>query len=212
LSDATRDDSLGPDATWALPVYRRLSPGGIRYASSGVISGGRAAGTSGVPRVGWGPDSGEPRSRPDQDAGRSLTDMPSPYWMSIPYGMPGQAGMPEQDDGSGQYEAPEGESSWPADQAGADWSVPEPEPEPEPGWFGRRHPDLWVFGGGALVAAAAMVAAFAAASGATATGYAQTSQTTTTHAPAQPTSSTREGAAPAMGSACLSPASTGAGR
>jgi hypothetical protein len=207
LRDATRDDSLGPDAPRALPVYRRLSPGGIRYASSGVISGGRATGTSGVPRAGWEPDSGEPTSRPDQDVAQSLTDMPTGQ-----YGMPGRYEMPGQDDWSGQHNVPGGESSWPDDQDGADWSVPEPEPEPEPGWFGRRHPDLWVFGGGALVAAAAMVAAFAAASGATATGYAQTSQTTTTHTPAQPTSSTREGAAPAMGSACVSPASAGTGR
>jgi hypothetical protein len=83
----------------------------------------------------------------------------------------------------------------PDDSLGPDaeavWSLPEPEPEqeqeqeqePEPGWFGRRHPDLWVFGGGAIVAAAAMVVAFAAASGAAATGYSQTPRAVTTQAP-----------------------------
>jgi hypothetical protein len=205
MADATRDDSLGPDATRERAVYRRLSPGGIRYASSGVISGGQPAGTSGVPRAGWGPDRSGSTSRADEDVAKRQTDMPTGR-----YGTPSQYGMPGRYETSIQYEMP--------GQAGADWSVPVPEsvpePEPERGWFGRRHPDLWVFGGGALVAAAAMVAAFAAASGATATGYAQTSQTSTARAPAPapPAPSMREGATPAMGSACLSPASTGTGR
>jgi hypothetical protein len=99
------------------------------------------------------------------------------------------------------------------DRGEADWSVP----GPQRGWFGRRHPDLLVFGGGVIAAAAAMIVAFAAASGATATGYTQTSQGTATHAPAagSPAAGSpaaRAGAAPAAGAGCVSVAPSAASR
>jgi hypothetical protein len=197
MGDATRDDSLGRDATRALPMYRRPSPDGIRYASSGVVRARRsAAGTTGGGGVPYGMEA-DGRSE-----GSSGGQVPSGS-----RGMSGQHGMPD------PPEAPDDESSWPNDRSGEAWSPPGPEPGPGPelGWFGQRHPDLWVFGGSAIVAAAAMITAFAAASGATAMGYSQTPQGTATHAPVRVTPVARAGPAPAFGPACISPASPGAG-
>lgn len=67
----------------------------------------------------------------------------------------------------------------PDDHGAADW----PAVGPPAGWFGRLHPNLWVVGGSAVAAAAAMVAAFAAASGAIATGYSPVPRPTAAHAP-----------------------------
>ena len=253
MGDATRDDSLGRDATRALPVYRRPSPDGIRYASSGVIrarsaTAGAASGRgvpydteaygrsedssggqvpsrsqvpsgSGVPRADWGmpgragmhgqqeltDEAGTPTGEYGMPTGEY--DMPTgEYGARRQDSMPGRHGVPA------QHEAPVDGSSWPDDRSGEARSSPEPGPEPERGWFGKRHPDLWVFGGSAIVAAAAMVTAFAAASGATAMGYSQTPQGTATHAPVRATPVARAGTAPAFGPACISATSPSAGR
>jgi hypothetical protein len=219
MGDATRDDSLGRDATRALPVHRRPSPDGIRYASSGVVRARRT--TAGATSGGGVPYGTEAYGRSeDSSAGQvpSRGQVPSGSRVArADWGMPGQHGMP------GQRAAPVDGSRWPGDRSGAAWPSPEPGPgpgpgpEPEPGtepgrgWFGQRHPDLWVFGGSAIVAAAAMVTAFAAASGATAMGYSQGAQGTATHAPVRGNPVTRAGPAPAFGPACISPASPGAG-
>jgi hypothetical protein len=250
MGDATRDDSLGRDATRALPVYRRPSPGGIRYASSGVVrarrtaagatsgggapygteaydrsedsSGGQAPsrsqvpGGGRVPRADWGrPGQAGPHGQQElaDEAGMPTGEYGTPtgeYGTPRQDRVPGQDSVPGQHGMPGQHEAPDG-SSWPDDRSGAAWSSPELGPEPQRGWFGKRHPDLWVFGGSAIVAAAAMVTAFAAASGATAMGYSQAPQGTATHAPVSGTPVARAGPAPAFGPACISPASPGAG-
>jgi hypothetical protein len=219
MGDATRDDNLGRDATRGVPGYRRPSPTGIRYASSGVVRPRRAAtGAIGGRGAPYGTEAygAEAYGRgEDSSGGRVL----------------GADQVPGTDRASGPYRAPDDGSGWPGDRPGGAWSAagpepgpgpepgsgselgPEPEfdPEPELGWFGKRHPDLWVFGGSAIVAAAAMITAFAAASGATAMGYAQAPQGTATHAPAGATPVARAGSAPAFGPACITPASPGDG-
>jgi hypothetical protein len=128
-------------------------------------------------------------------------------------------GVPYGTQAHGRTDGSSGDQAVVEDQAPSRSHVPgwhepdqEPEHEPEQGWFGKRHPDLWVFGSSALVAAAAMITAFAAASGASATGYSQTPHGTATHAPVDQSPVARAGTAPPFGPACISVASTGAGR
>jgi hypothetical protein len=240
------DDDHEPDATRALPKYRRHRPDSIRYASSGAISSMMATGASGATsgggahdgtgasgrseaaddgwmprgngafRGGGVPGGSEPASRQAQNSvwrgtGMSAGEFGTPEWHSMP-GQdepPGQLGVPAGEYGMpDQYEAPENGSGWPADRAGAAW----PLPEPQPGWFGRHNPDLWLLGAGVFVAGTALVAAFAAASGGTATGYSQTPQTTATHATAKNPQAARAGVAPIARPACVSPAITASGR
>jgi hypothetical protein len=167
MRNAWQDDP-DPDATRALPVYRRFGPESVRYADSGAS---QSFGASG----------------PSAEVGHAEFDQYAPfdqYAESDQYYQYAESDQSDQYDRHNQYDQPAEYDQYDQyDQPARHTTGP---PGARPGWFARHRPDLWVLCGGCLVTAAAFAAAFAAASGAMATSQQGTAQPAAAHATATP--------------------------
>jgi hypothetical protein len=199
---------LEPDDPRRRPAYWRFGPDSIRYASNGATYEDPACGGSWADsRSGTFYGTGVHRASEVPCGDR----MASGDGLARDGGAPGSGGLidrPGMHEMPDWEEAPGGGSRRLEESADEAWYLP----EPEPGWFGRHRPDLWVLGGGTLVAAAALVAAFAASSGAMATGHAQTTPATSTQAQTSRGGATQAGTTPSTRPICVFSASSAANR